>query len=53
MLDDFSILLVLVIRPCRLDYALDPVYRTGDAIASDEFREVPTKKSGQTVSEER
>jgi hypothetical protein len=41
MLDDISILFVLVVWSCRLNDSLDPVYRTRDSIASDEFGKIP------------
>ena len=41
MLHHIGILLVLVIRPVRLDNPIDSVNRTGDTIASNEFRQIP------------
>jgi hypothetical protein len=43
MLDHISVLLVFVVWPGRLDDASDSVYGARDAVASDEFREVPER----------
>lgn len=44
MLDHFGILFVLVIWPCRLNDALDSVYRAWDTVASNKFGKVPENK---------
>jgi hypothetical protein len=41
MLDHIGILFVLVVRPGRLNDALDSVYRARDPIASNKFGKVP------------
>lgn len=40
MLDHISVLLILIIRPVRLDDAVDAVDGAGDAVRGDEFGEI-------------
>ena len=40
MLDHIGVLLILIIRPVRLDDAVDAVDGAGDAVCGDEFGEI-------------
>ena len=40
MLDDISVLLILIIRAVRFDDAVDAVNGAGDAVSGDEFGKV-------------
>ena len=46
MLDHISVLLILIIRPVRLDDAVDAVDGAGDAVRGDEFGEI----AGMSIS---